>query len=199
MKLIVIPPYRGVNYTPTEGQFMVRQLVANMEKKGQLEGVEIDIDDGHPAEHTAETRDEEVFAKVTVGVLKRVRMYCEGDKYDAIVTSGGNDLGFFLSDQISGDADSLIDLLEIRVVADEDHNTSARYVFRDTPADDLVVIHLRNNVIKGHHLAILVELTFPPHSHNIEVVLRGVYDGQRIVKRGGYLFSPIVSSGHAGG
>ena len=54
MKLINIPPYRGVgiNYSPTEGHFMIRQLIDNMREKGQLEGVEIDIDEGCPTDHT---------------------------------------------------------------------------------------------------------------------------------------------------
>jgi len=100
MRLIIIPPYRrvGVNYSPTEGHFLVRELVDNMRKKGQLQGIEIDIDEGHPTEHTAENRDEEVSANITVGFHKRVRECSQTGKYDAIVTSGGIDLGFFRTD-----------------------------------------------------------------------------------------------------
>ena len=103
MKLINIPPYRGtgINYSPTEGHFMVRQLIDNMRKKGQLEGVEIDIDEGYPTDHTTETRDEEVYASVTVGVIKRVREISEMGTYDAIVTSGAVDAGFFAARMIS--------------------------------------------------------------------------------------------------
>lgn len=103
MKLINIPPYKrvGVNYIPKEGHFMVRELIANMEKKGQLEGVEIDIDEGYPSEHAAETRDEEVFANVAVGVIKRVREISEMGKYDAIIASAPMDPGFFAARLIS--------------------------------------------------------------------------------------------------
>jgi Asp/Glu/hydantoin racemase len=94
MKIIVIPPYRGMNWTPTEGQYMLRELVDNMKRKGQLAGVEITIDEGHPSEHAAETRDDAVYVDVIAGFLKRVRMYGGGDRYDAIVASAGNDLGF---------------------------------------------------------------------------------------------------------
>ena len=45
MKLVIIPPYRGVNYTPQEGHFLLQELKSNMEEKGVLDGVEIDIDD----------------------------------------------------------------------------------------------------------------------------------------------------------
>ena len=45
MKLIVIPPYRAQNYTPEQGHYMVRELIADMREKGQLGGVEIDVDD----------------------------------------------------------------------------------------------------------------------------------------------------------
>jgi allantoin racemase len=103
MKLIIIPPYRrvGVNYSPTEGHFLVNKLVDNMRKKGQLQGVEIDIDEGHLTEHTAESRDAEVSANITVGFLKRVKECSQTGKYDAIVTSGGIDLGHFAARMIS--------------------------------------------------------------------------------------------------
>ncbi len=103
MRLVIIPPYRaaGINYTPSQGHFLVHQLVANMKARGQLEGVEIDIDDGYPTDHTAETRDAEVAAGITVGFLKRVRECSEMGKYDAIATSGGIDLGFFAARMIS--------------------------------------------------------------------------------------------------
>jgi allantoin racemase len=101
MKLIDIPPYRGVNYTPSEGHYLVKEIVDNMRKKGQMEGVEIDIDDGYPTEYTAETRDEEVLANITVGFLKRVREISEMGKYDAIVTSGSIEPGFFAGRMIS--------------------------------------------------------------------------------------------------
>jgi len=103
MKLIDIPPYQGtgINYSPTEGHFVVRELVANMKKKGQLEGVEIDIDDGYPTDHITENRDEEVLANIAVGFLKRVREISEMGKYDAIVTSGSIEPGFFAGRMIS--------------------------------------------------------------------------------------------------
>ena len=73
MKLVNIPPYQraGVNYDPALGHFAVRELIANMREKGQLEGIEIDIDDGYKTDHSAETRDEEVGALITVGFIKR--------------------------------------------------------------------------------------------------------------------------------
>ncbi len=101
MKIVIIPPYRGMNWSPTEGQYMLRELVANMKKRGQLEGAEVTIDEGHPTSHTAENRDDAVYVEVTAGFLKRIRMYGEGDQYDAIVASAGNDHGFFAARMIS--------------------------------------------------------------------------------------------------
>jgi len=90
MKIIDIPPYRNVrNFDPKEGHFMIRELIDNMRKKGQLEGVDIDIDDAYPTEHTAENRDEEVLASITPGFLTRVREYSEMGKYDAGFLPGG--------------------------------------------------------------------------------------------------------------
>jgi len=101
MKLIDIPPYRSVNYTPERGHYLVVEIIENMRKKGQLEGVDIDIDEGYPTEHTAQARDEEVLANITVGFLKRVREISEMGKYDAIVTSGSIEPGFFAARMIS--------------------------------------------------------------------------------------------------
>ena len=103
MKLILVPPYKGMNWTPTQGQYMLRELVANMEKKGQLEGVEIDIDDGYsfPTEIDAMLRDDEFMAHISVGVVKRVRHYSEVGKYDAIVQTGDLEPGFFGSRVVS--------------------------------------------------------------------------------------------------
>jgi len=79
---------------------MVRELIADMKEKGQLEGVEIDVDDGYPVEDTTR-RDEEILAIINAGILSRVKMYCNGDKYDAIVTSGGIEPGFLGARMIS--------------------------------------------------------------------------------------------------
>ena len=103
MKIIDIPPYRGagVNYDPKEGHYLVREIVENMRRKGRLEGVEMDIDDGYPTEHKGENRDEEILAYITPGFLKRVREVSETGKYDAIVTSGAIEPGFFAGRMIS--------------------------------------------------------------------------------------------------
>ncbi len=103
MRLIDIPPYRrpGLNFLPEEGHFVVREIVENMRRKGQLDGVEMDIDDGYPTEHAGKNRDEEVLAVITVGFLKRVREIFEMGKYDAIVTSGAIEPGFFAGRMIS--------------------------------------------------------------------------------------------------
>ena len=77
MKLILIPPYKGMNWTPTQGQYMLVELVANMEKRGQLEGIEIDIDEGwpYPTEIDPVNRDEQFLTHISVGVVKKVREY----------------------------------------------------------------------------------------------------------------------------
>ncbi len=108
MKLVIIPPYRtsGLNYTPEKGHFMVRELVANMKKKGQLEGVDITIDEGYPVDYTMEhNRTGEAIARfltnIDAGVVERVRECSETGEYDAIVTSGGLDPGFFAARLVS--------------------------------------------------------------------------------------------------
>jgi Asp/Glu/hydantoin racemase len=96
VKIIDIPPYRraGVNYDPAEGHFMMKELISNLRANGQLEGVEITIDEGEPTEHGEETRDEVVIANIAVGIVKRVKAACESGQYDAIVTQAGIEPGF---------------------------------------------------------------------------------------------------------
>jgi allantoin racemase len=94
MRLILIPPYLNpiINW-----DFVLRELVADLEKKGALKGVEIDIDEGYLIDNATEKRDEEVLALISVGVVKKVREYAETDKYDAIVLTGAIEPGFAAS------------------------------------------------------------------------------------------------------
>lgn len=103
MRIVDIPPYRrvGVNYSPTEGHFMMRELIASLRAKGQLEGVEIDIDEGEPTEHGEESRDEAVMASISIGIVKRVKAVCAMGKYDAIVTQAGIEPGFLAARMVS--------------------------------------------------------------------------------------------------
>ena len=88
MKLITIPPYKGFNYTPEEGRFVELELLENMRKRGQLEGIEMDVDDGHDLGHRTIARDEEFSLQIALGVLGRVREYCDSGEYDGIVCVG---------------------------------------------------------------------------------------------------------------
>jgi len=88
MKLITIPPYKGFNYSPEEGRFVELELLEAMRKRGQLEGVEMDVDDGHDLGHRTVGRDEEFSNQISLGVLGRVKEYCDLGKYDGIVCVG---------------------------------------------------------------------------------------------------------------
>src|SRR5262245_60777652 len=103
MRIVDIPPYQraGVNYDAAEGHFMMRDLIASMRARGQLDGVEIDVDEGEPTSHGAETRDDEVVANIAVGVVKRVKAVCAMGKYDAIVTQAGIEPGFLAAMSVS--------------------------------------------------------------------------------------------------
>jgi Asp/Glu/hydantoin racemase len=101
VKIIDIPPYRSVNYTPERGHFLLNEIMENMRRRGQLEGIELDIDEGYATDHAGANRDEEVLAHITVGFLKRVREISEMGKYDAIITSGTIEPGFFAGRMIS--------------------------------------------------------------------------------------------------
>ena len=97
MKLILVPPYKGMNWIPEKGQYMLHELVNNMRKQGQLEGVEVDIDDGYPfpTEIDPVARNEEFWAYINLGVVKRAREISETGKYDAMIQTGTQEPGFF--------------------------------------------------------------------------------------------------------
>ena len=103
MKLILVPPYKGMNWIPEKGQYMLVELVDNMRKAGQLEGIEIDIDDGwpYPEDIDPVNRDEQFFTLISAGVVRRVREYSEMGKYDAIIQTGDLEPGFFGSRVVS--------------------------------------------------------------------------------------------------
>jgi Asp/Glu/hydantoin racemase len=94
MRLVIVPPYRNpvVNWT-----FILRELLADSEKKGQLEGVTADIDEGFFTESTSESRDEESRANMSAGLIRKAKEYSEAGKHDAIVFTGGTDPAFAAS------------------------------------------------------------------------------------------------------
>lgn len=91
MRLILIGPYQNPHI---KGDYVLREIVENARKKGQLEGVEMDIDLGYPIEDPSVVRDEEFVANISVGFIKKVKEYSNTGKYDGIVSIGGFDPGF---------------------------------------------------------------------------------------------------------
>ena len=91
MRFAIIPPYQNpaVNWG-----FVLHDLVADMRKKGALEGIEVDVDEGHLVESASEVRDEEFLAYGSLGVIKKVKEYAMMGRYDAIVLTGAIDPGF---------------------------------------------------------------------------------------------------------
>ena len=98
MKIVIVPPYKGSNWIPEKGQYMVRELIDNMRERGQLEGVEVDIDDGAPLpeklDYQRQTLKSNSLDYMSVGVAERVRYYSDLGKHDAIVQTGDLDPGF---------------------------------------------------------------------------------------------------------
>ncbi len=94
IKMVLIPPYRNpvVNWAP-----VLHELVENYRKKGGLDGINIDIDDGYLVDDPSENRDEEVLAIISVGFIIKAKHYSASGKYDAIVSTAGLDPGFVAS------------------------------------------------------------------------------------------------------
>jgi allantoin racemase len=98
MKLAFIPPYANVHAAQAMWE---EELIARMKRKGQLDGVEIDIAEGYPIEHHAETRNEEFAAIVNLGMIKKVKEYSGMGRYDAILIGGTSEPGFFATQMVS--------------------------------------------------------------------------------------------------
>jgi allantoin racemase len=92
MKLVVIAPYSNINQDPSAWE---REIISQMEAKGQLKGIEVDTAAGFPTDYTGEGRGADFAAIVSPGAIKRVIEYSEMGKYDAIVVGGGMVPGFF--------------------------------------------------------------------------------------------------------
>ncbi len=102
MKLVDIGPYAGAKASGNDenGRPIVLELVDNMRKKGQLEGVEIDTDCG-TTKPNKKGRDDEVLTQISVGVLEKIRQYSEMNQHDAIVCRGSLEPGFYSGREIS--------------------------------------------------------------------------------------------------
>ena len=98
MKIVLIAPYQNpaVNWG-----WILQEVVDEYTRKGRLDGIEIDIDEGHLVESASATRDEEFLANVSLGGIKKVKYYSELDKHDAIVLTGALDPGFVSARSLS--------------------------------------------------------------------------------------------------
>lgn len=104
MKIALIPPYKpvGSKYQMTnEGPLAIQEVIELMTRRGQMEGIELDFADAHPMENPVEDRDEVFLAEITPGFLKKVKEYSEMGTYDAIITNGSIEPGFFAARMIS--------------------------------------------------------------------------------------------------
>jgi Asp/Glu/hydantoin racemase len=104
MKIALVPPYKpvGSKYQMTnEGPLAINEVIELVTKRGQMEGVELDIADAYPIENPLEERDEIFLAEITPGFLRKIKEYSEMGKYDAIITNGSIEPGFFAAREIS--------------------------------------------------------------------------------------------------
>ena len=104
MKIALIPPYKpvGAKYQMTkEGPLAINEVIELLARRGQMEGIELDIVDAYPMDNPVEDRDEVFLAEITPGFLKKVKEYSEMGKYDAIITNGSIEPGFFAARSIS--------------------------------------------------------------------------------------------------
>lgn len=104
MKIVLIPPYKPVGskyQISREGTLAINEVLELMTRWGQMEGVELDVAEAYPIENPVEDRDEVFLAEITPGFLKKIEEYSEMGKYDAIITNGSIEPGFFGAREIS--------------------------------------------------------------------------------------------------
>lgn len=91
MRLVVIPAYLNPAVRSVDTN---RVLLDDLEKKGALKGVEVDLDDGYFMDNPSAVRDEEFAANASLGMIKKVKEYSAMGKHDAIVIQGILGVGF---------------------------------------------------------------------------------------------------------
>ncbi len=98
MEVIIIPPYSNVNVTQSAWE---HELIAEMNKRGELDGVKVDIAEGYPTEYSGGGRGADFTAFISVGAIKKVKEYSECGKYDALIVLGDLEPGFYATQMIS--------------------------------------------------------------------------------------------------
>ena len=97
MKILILPPYQNENkFTYAQA----RELMENLEKKGQITRDEYVIDEGYFIEWMEERRDSEFLANISLGIIKKVKELSQKGGIDAIVSMGSMEPAFFPAREI---------------------------------------------------------------------------------------------------
>lgn len=98
MTILILPPYQSEkSYVMKQ----TRELMENLEKKGQISNDEYVIDEGYFIDWHEERRDAEFLANISLGIIKRVKEYARAGGVDAIVSLGSMEPGFLAAREIS--------------------------------------------------------------------------------------------------
>lgn len=95
MKLLFVPPYSGAGYDfkPQREPYYHKAIEA-LRAFGQLDGIDVDIDEGAHIDHVSPTRDETTFDLIALNTQQRVKSIVAAGGYDAIVVLGTIDVAF---------------------------------------------------------------------------------------------------------
>ncbi|MBW2207450.1 MAG: hypothetical protein JRG79_11115 [Deltaproteobacteria bacterium] len=97
MKILILPPYQNENkFTYAQA----RELMENLEKKGQVTKEEYVIDEGYFIQWMEERRDSEFLANISLGIIKKVKELSKKEGIDAIVSMGSMEPAFFPAREI---------------------------------------------------------------------------------------------------
>jgi Asp/Glu/hydantoin racemase len=98
MTILILPPYQSKkSYVMKQ----TRELMENLEKKGQISNEEYVIDEGYSIDWHEERRDAEFLANISLGIIKRVKECARAGGVDAIVSLGSMEPAFLAAREIS--------------------------------------------------------------------------------------------------
>lgn len=98
MRILILPPYQNKNGYVIK---QTRELMENLEKKGQISREEYVIDEGYFINWLDERRDAEFLGRISLGIIKKVKEYSQAAGIDAIVCLGSMEPGFLAAREIS--------------------------------------------------------------------------------------------------
>lgn len=97
MKILILSPFQNEKGYVTK---QTRELMENLEKRGQITKEEYVIDEGYFIDWIDERRDAEFLANISLGIIKKVKEYSQTEGIDAVICPGSMEPAFLPAREI---------------------------------------------------------------------------------------------------